>query len=123
MKAYVFPGQGTQFTGMGKDLCENSTLAKVIWESKRNEVSYHEYMFERNSRRIKETKLLCSIFTVILAKTLGWFQTRNGRRTLFRRISFSSQWNFVIWRRIKISFNEHLLCKSMQIKPSTMAAV
>ena len=32
MKAYVFPGQGAQFTGMGKDLYENSPLAKELFE-------------------------------------------------------------------------------------------
>ena len=37
MKAFVFPGQGAQFVGMGKDLYENSPLAKELFEkSKRN---------------------------------------------------------------------------------------
>ena len=37
MKAYVFPGQGAQFSGMGKDLYENSTIAKELFD-KANEI-------------------------------------------------------------------------------------
>ena len=37
MKAYVFPGQGAQFVGMGKDLYENNSLAKAMFE-KANEI-------------------------------------------------------------------------------------
>ena len=36
MKAFVFPGQGAQFVGMGKDLYENSPLAKELFEIQRN---------------------------------------------------------------------------------------
>jgi malonyl CoA-acyl carrier protein transacylase len=44
MKAYVFPGQGAQFTGMGKDLYENSPYKGIIRASKQNfRVSYHQY--------------------------------------------------------------------------------
>ena len=58
MKAYVFPGQGAQFTGMGKDLYENSPLAKELFE-KANEIlgfRITDIMFEGTAEELKETK-------------------------------------------------------------------
>ena len=57
MKAYVFPGQGAQFTGMGKDLYENSPLAQELFE-KANEIlgfSITDIMFEGTAEELKET--------------------------------------------------------------------
>ena len=50
MKAFVFPGQGAQFVGMGKDLYENSPLAKELFE--RNlRIPHYGYHVQRNGRR------------------------------------------------------------------------
>src|SRR6187549_3883060 len=76
MKAYVFPGQGAQFTGMGKDLYENSSLAKELFE-KANEIlgfRITDIMFEGTAEELKETKVTqpaVFLHSVILAKTLG----------------------------------------------------
>jgi [acyl-carrier-protein] S-malonyltransferase len=76
MKAYVFPGQGAQFTGMGKDLYETSTLAKELFE-KANEIlgfRITDIMFEGSAEELKETKVTqpaVFLHSVILAKTLG----------------------------------------------------
>ena len=76
MKAYVFPGQGAQFTGMGKDLYESSTLAKDLFE-KANEIlgfRITDIMFEGTAEELKETKVTqpaVFLHSVILAKTLG----------------------------------------------------
>ncbi len=76
MKAYVFPGQGAQFTGMGKDLYENSPLAKELFE-KANEIlgfRITDIMFEGTAEELKETKVTqpaVFLHSVILAKTLG----------------------------------------------------
>ncbi|NDI99308.1 ACP S-malonyltransferase [Flavobacterium sp. LaA7.5] len=76
MKAYVFPGQGAQFTGMGKDLYENSAEAKVLFE-KANEIlgfRITDSMFEGTADELKQTKVTqpaIFLHSVILAKTLG----------------------------------------------------
>ena len=76
MKAYIFPGQGAQFTGMGLDLYENSPLAQELFE-KANEIlgfSITDVMFEGTSEALKETKVTqpaIFLHSVILAKVLG----------------------------------------------------
>jgi [acyl-carrier-protein] S-malonyltransferase len=76
MKAYIFPGQGAQFTGMGLDLYEKSTLAQELFE-KANKVlgfSITDIMFEGTAEQLKETKVTqpaIFLHSVILAKVLG----------------------------------------------------
>lgn len=76
MKAYVFPGQGAQFVGMGKDLYDQSPLAKEMFE-KANEIlgfRITDLMFEGTDEDLKQTKVTqpaIFLHSVILAKTLG----------------------------------------------------
>lgn len=76
MKAYVFPGQGAQFVGMGKDLYEASAEAKELFE-KANEIlgfRITDIMFEGTAEELKETKVTqpaIFIHSVILSKVLG----------------------------------------------------
>lgn len=76
MKAYIFPGQGAQYTGMGLDLYEKSPLAQEYFE-KANKIlgfSITDIMFEGTSEQLKETKVTqpaIFLHSVILAKVLG----------------------------------------------------
>ena len=76
MKAYVFPGQGAQFVGMGKDLYENNPLAKELFEKANDILGFRitDLMFAGTDEDLKQTKVTqpaVFLHSVILAKTLG----------------------------------------------------
>lgn len=79
MKAYVFPGQGAQFVGMGKDLYENYPVAKELFE-KANEIlgfRITDLMFEGTEDDLRQTRVTqpaIFLHSVILAKTLEDFK-------------------------------------------------
>lgn len=76
MKAYVFPGQGAQFVGMGKDLYESNALAKELFD-KANEILGYKItntMFEGTDEDLKQTKVTqpaVFLHSVISALCLG----------------------------------------------------
>jgi len=76
MKAYVFPGQGAQFVGMGKDLYETSAIAKEMFENANKILGFAitELMFNGTDEDLRQTKVTqpaIFLHSVILAKTLG----------------------------------------------------
>lgn len=76
MKAYIFPGQGAQFSGMGLDLYENSPEAQELFEKANKILGFQitDIMFEGTAEQLKETKVTqpaIFLHSVILAKTLG----------------------------------------------------
>ena len=129
MKAYVFPGQGAQFSGMGKDLYENSPLAKELFEKANDILGFRitDIMFEGTAEELKETKVTqpaVFLHSVILAKvldikpdmvaghSLGEFSALVVNGTL----SFEDGLKLVSQRAIAMQ-------KACEITPSTMAAV
>ncbi len=76
MKAYVFPGQGAQFVGMGKDLYEQSEVAKALFDKANDILGFNitEIMFNGTDEELKQTKVTqpaVFLHSVILAKTMG----------------------------------------------------
>ena len=76
MKAYVFPGQGAQFVGMGKDLYEKSTLANELFEKANQILGFRitDLMFAGTDEDLRQTMVTqpaIFLHSVILAKTLG----------------------------------------------------
>lgn len=76
MKAYVFPGQGAQFSGMGKDLYEQSPKAKELFEKANQLLGFEitKIMFEGTDEELKQTKVTqpaVFLHSTILAAVLG----------------------------------------------------
>ena len=76
MKAYVFPGQGAQFSGMGKDLYDNSSIAKEYFNKANDILGFNitEIMFNGTDEELKQTKVTqpaIFLHSTILAKVLG----------------------------------------------------
>ena len=131
MKAYIFPGQGAQFTGMGLDLYNNSQMAHELFE-KANEIlgfRITDIMFEGTADQLKQTNVTqpaIFLHSVILAKVLGnSFQPEMVAGHSLGEIS-------ALVAAGVLSFEDGLqlvskraaaMQKACEIMPSTMAAV
>jgi [acyl-carrier-protein] S-malonyltransferase len=131
MKAYVFPGQGAQFVGMGKDLYENSELAKDLFE-KANEIlgfRITDLMFEGTDEDLRQTKVTqpaIFLHSVILAKTLGqdFKPEMVAGHSLgeFSALVANGTLSFEDGLRL-VSKRAMAMQKACEIEPSTMAAI
>ena len=131
MKAYVFPGQGAQFTGMGLDLYENSPMAKELFETANEILGFciTDIMFEGTAEQLKQTNVTqpaIFLHSVILAKVLGnSFQPEMVAGHSLGEISAlvaADVLSFEDGLRL-VSKRASAMQKACEIKPSTMAAV
>jgi [acyl-carrier-protein] S-malonyltransferase len=129
MKAYIFPGQGAQFPGMGKDLYENSDVAKALFESANEILGFRitDIMFEGTAEELKETKVTqpaVFLHSVILAKVLNVKPDMVAGHSLGEfsalvvngALSFEDGLKLVYQRAMAMQ-------KACEMTPSTMAAV
>ena len=131
MKAYVFPGQGAQFVGMGKDLYEGSAEAKEMFENANEILGFRitDIMFSGTDEELKETKVTqpaIFLHSVILAKVLGSSFKPNmvaghslgefSALTAAGALTFEDGLTLVAKRA-------NAMQKACELQPSTMAAV
>ncbi|NNC46092.1 MAG: ACP S-malonyltransferase [Winogradskyella sp.] len=131
MTAYIFPGQGAQFSGMGLDLYEKSTLAQELFEQANEILGFHitDVMFEGTAEQLKETKVTqpaIFLHSVILAKTLGdSFQPQMvAGHSLGEFSALVANGSLSFEDGLKLVSQRALaMQKACELKPSTMAAV
>lgn len=130
-KAYVFPGQGSQFVGMGKDLYENNPIAKTYFNQANDILGFKitDEMFNGTDEGLKQTKItqpavfLHSVIAAIClgdefkpdmvaGHSLGEFSALVANKTL----SFEDGLQLVYKRALAMQ-------EACELKPSTMAAV
>lgn len=130
-RAYIFPGQGSQFSGMGKDLYESSPLAKELFEKANTILGFRitDIMFSGTEEELKQTKVTqpaIFLHSVVLAATygdkfkpdmvaghsLGEFSALVANKTL----TFEDALQLVYKRALAMQ-------KACEINPSTMAAI
>ena len=131
MNAYIFPGQGAQFSGMGLDLYENSPLAQELFEKANTILGFPitDIMFEGSAEDLKETKVTqpaIFLHSVILAKTLGdnFKPDMVAGHSLGEFSALVAAGALTFEDGLKLVSQRALaMQKACEIQPSTMAAV
>ncbi len=131
MKAFVFPGQGAQFVGMGKDLYENNPLAKELFEKANDILGYRitDIMFDGTDEELKQTKVtqpavfLHSVISALCmgedfkpAMTAGHSLGEFSALVAAKALSFEDGLRLVYARAMAMQ-------KACEAAPSTMAAI
>jgi [acyl-carrier-protein] S-malonyltransferase len=131
MKAFIFPGQGAQFVGMGKDMYEKSPLAREMFEKANKILGFRitDMMFAGTDEDLKQTKVTqpaIFLHSVILAAVLGEAfspeMTAGHSLGEFSALTASGALTFEEGL-VLVSKRAMAMQKACEIRPSTMAAV
>jgi [acyl-carrier-protein] S-malonyltransferase len=131
MKAYIFPGQGAQFVGMGKDLYEKSPLAKELFEKANEIIGFRisDIMFSGTDEELKQTNVTqpaIFLHSVILAKVLGddFKPEMVAGHSLgeFSALVAANALSFEDGLKLVIA-RANAMQKACEVQPSTMAAI
>lgn len=131
MKSYIFPGQGAQFSGMGKNLYNHSEAARNLFESANEILGFRitDIMFEGTDEDLKQTNVTqpaIFLHSVILAKELkGEFQpdmVAGHSLGEFSALVSAKALSFEDGLRL-VSARANAMQKACEIRPSTMAAI
>lgn len=131
MKAFVFPGQGAQFSGMGKDLYENSALAKELFEKVNETLGFRvtDIMFDGSDEDLRQTKVTqpaVFLHSVISALCIGdAFQpemTAGHSLGEFSALVTAGALSFEDGLRL-VYARAMAMQKACELLPSTMAAI
>ena len=131
MKAFVFPGQGAQFPGMGKDLCDRFPLAKEMFEKASEILGFRitDMMFEGTEDDLKQTNVTqpaIFLHSVVLARVLGdgFNPDMTAGHSLgeFSALVAANALSFEDGLRL-VTARAHAMQKACEAEPSAMAAV
>lgn len=131
MKAFVFPGQGAQYPGMGKDLYERFGIAREMFEQANNVLGFRitDIMFSGNEEELKQTKvtqpaifLHSSIMAIVMGNDFAPAMTAGHSLGEFSALVAAGALSFEEGLRL-VAARALAMQKACQLTPSTMAAV